>query len=71
MDYDSDTILVEPLISRAKTGLLRTIIKFYNNLTDHGLQPRLHILDNELSALIKYFISKSGTTHQVVLPGSQ
>ena len=46
-DYNSDTILAEPLTSRANTELLRAVTKLCEHLKDRGLQPHLHIIDNE------------------------
>ena len=36
-DYDSDTILEEPLTSRTKADLLRSIIKLYNHIMNCDL----------------------------------
>ena len=46
-EYDSDTILVESLTSRAETEILHTVTKLYDNLKERGLQPCMHILNNE------------------------
>ena len=56
VDYDSDAILVEPLTSRAEIELLRTVKKLYDHLKERDLQPHIHMLDNECSALMKKFI---------------
>ena len=68
-DYDSNTILSDPLTSRAKIELIRAVTKLYENLKERGLQPRLHMIDNECYALMKKFIRESGASHQLVPPG--
>ena len=69
VDYYSDAILAYPLSSRADTELLRTVNKLYQDLTVCVLQPLLHMLENERSTLMKYFIWEEGSTHQLVSPG--
>ena len=66
VDYDSDTILEQPITPRTETDLIRAITKLYKHIMDRGLQPHLYMLDNEWSALTKDFIRKSGATHQLV-----
>ena len=34
-----------------------------------GLQPNLHMLNNECSVTMKYFIREAGTKHQLLPPG--
>ena len=70
-DYDINYILAYPLTSHSKTELLHAITKLYKYLTDRGLQPGIHILDNEFSDLTKYYIIKDGGTHQLLTPGLQ
>ena len=67
-DYDSDTILEEPLTSRTKADLLRSIIKLYNHIMNCDLWPHLYMLENERSSLTEDFIRKYGATHQLVPP---
>ena len=57
-DYESDAILADPLTSCAKIELLHTVTKFYEHLKERGLQPSLHMLDNECSSLVKKFIKE-------------
>ena len=59
-DYDNDAILEEPLTSRANKELLCAVTKLYEHLKERILQPQLHMLDNECSALINKFIRESG-----------
>ena len=68
-EYDSDTILVESLTSRAETEILHTVTKLYDNLKERGLQPCMHILNNECSCLMHKFIREAGETQQLVPSG--
>ena len=65
-DYESDTILVELLISCARIDLIRAVTKLYEHLKERGLQPHLHMIHNECSTLMKKFIIEAGETHQLV-----
>ena len=67
-DYDSDALLELPLTSCAETELLCAVTKLYKHPKETGLQPRLHMLNNECSALMKKFIRELGETHQLVPP---
>jgi hypothetical protein len=69
-NYDSNAILVEPMKNRGDAEVLRAYKQLYNILTDHGLQPKLNILDNEASKAIKRAIQKTGTTLQLVKPNN-
>ena len=69
VDYDSDSILAEPLTSLSETEILRAITKLYKHIMVCGLQPHLNILDNYCSALMKYFIREAGDMRQLVPPG--
>ena len=54
--YDRYTILAYPFTSRDQIELLRAVTKLYEHLKERGLKQRLHIIDNECSALMKKFI---------------
>ena len=43
--------------------------KLYKHITNHFLQPRLHMLDNGCSSGMKYFIHWAGALHQLVPSG--
>jgi hypothetical protein len=69
-DYDSNSILVEPMESRSNYEALRAYKVLYTELTRHGLQPQLNILDNEASKAIKPAIMKAGANYQLVEPNN-
>ena len=58
-DYDSNTILVEPLKSKSATNHLTAIIKMYKFLQSRGIQPKICIIDNKCSKLVNYYIKNS------------
>ena len=66
--YDSNTIHAEPLIKL--TGVEFKIVhhKIHTLLNDRGLQPSLHILDNEFPNVIKTFMRKVNGKFQLIPP---
>jgi hypothetical protein len=66
--YDSSAILAEPLKSRSETELLRAFSKLHQYLTDRGLRPALHILDNECPKGLKTYIRNANATLQLAPP---
>jgi hypothetical protein len=46
-DYDSNSILTEPLKSRSETKMVRGYSKLHDFLTDRGLKPLLQKLNYE------------------------
>jgi hypothetical protein len=69
-DYDSNAILVEPMKNRSDAEALRAYQHLYGILTDHGLKPKLNILDNEASKAIKRGIRQAGADLQLVEPNN-
>jgi hypothetical protein len=69
-DYDSNAILVESMKNRSDHEALCAYEVLYGILTDHGLQPRLNILDNEASKAIQNAIRKTGANFQLVEPNN-
>ena len=67
-DQDSNAILVAPLKSQAERELLRSTEELYKHLTDRGLKPQIHMLDNECSQALKNFIRGAHVRHQLVPP---
>ena len=67
-DYDSNAIFVEPLKSRAATGIKNAWLKINMLLESRGRKPELHILDNECSAEFKYALTKNKIQYQLVPP---
>jgi hypothetical protein len=69
-EYDSNAILVEPMKNRGDAEALRAYRQLYGILTDHGLQPKLNILDNEASKALKRAIRQTGANLQLVEPNN-
>jgi hypothetical protein len=67
-DYDSNSILVEPMKNRSDEEALRAYSVLYTELTQHGLKPQLNIMDNEASKAIKAAVQKTGAKYQLVEP---
>ena len=66
-DHDSNAILVAPLKSRAERELLCATEELYKHLTDWGLKPQIHMLDNECSQALKHFIRGAHSRHQILV----
>ena len=67
-NFDSNSIHVKPLISRHDTDTIKAYEDIYNMLTQWGLKPQLHWLDNEASKALKRFIDKQQATYQLTPP---
>ena len=67
-DYDSNSILAEPLKSRNELELLRAYTKIHHDLTTRGLKPVLQILDNEAPGKLKRYMQNNNVTYQLVPP---
>jgi hypothetical protein len=68
-DYDSNSILVEPMRSRTGPCILAAFTVLHARLVAAGLRPQLHRLDNECSAALKTFLRDSDIDFQLVPPG--
>ena len=55
-DWDSNAILAYPLKSKSATKHLCTIKTLQQFLNKKGIHPKLHIIDNEYSQLVKEYI---------------
>ena len=64
--YDSNAILVKPLKNRSDKETLKAYDELYTKLTNSGLAPKLHVLDNEASTALKRQINKS--KHEPIIP---
>ena len=64
-NFDSNSIHVKPLKSRQVNDTIKAYKEIYNMLTQWGLKPRLHWLDNEASKALKKFIDKEKTKYQL------
>jgi hypothetical protein len=67
-DYDSATILAEPIKNRTDNELLRAYSKLHQYSTDQGLKPQLQKLDNKCSEALKQFMSHASVDFQLVPP---
>ena len=56
--YDTNSIMVRPLKNRSDETTLKVYEELYNELTNKGFQPKLHVLDNEASQALKNQIKK-------------
>ena len=68
-DYDSNSILVEPMRSRTGPCILKAFKLLHARLVTAGLRPQLHRLDNECSAALKQFLKEEAIDYQLVPPG--
>ena len=68
-DYDSNSILVEPMQSRTGPCILAAFQILHARLVAAGLRPQLHRLDNECSTALKTFLRDSDIDFQLVPPG--
>ena len=66
--YDSNTIHAEPLKNRTGIELKTSYHKLYNLLTNRGLKPSLHILDNECINMLKKFMREVNEKFQLIPP---
>ena len=56
-NFDSNSIHVKTLKSRHDHGTIKAYQEIYTMLTNRGLKPQLHLLDNEASTALKSFIT--------------
>ena len=66
--YDSSIIHAEPLKTRSGLDLTTEYQKLQSLLTNRGLRPHLHILDNECPNILKNFMREVNKIVQLVLP---
>ena len=70
VEIDSNAILVEPLKSRTDLELERAYIAMMLRLKRYGIEPRKHILDNEVSEAMRDIIrDKYNMEMDLVSPG--
>ena len=67
-DGDSNYIFAEPLPSRSAEQIFKAYNKIHQILLNRGLEPRLHITDNETSAQLRQFLTSRGVQYQLVPP---
>ena len=67
-NFDSNSIHVKPLKSRHNNDTIRASKEIYTMLTQWGLKPKLHWLDNEATKALKTFIAQEQTQYQLTPP---
>ena len=65
---ESNAIMVEPMRNRTSGEMLATYLTLVNRLKKAGIEPKLHILDNECSNKSKEAIRKNVGNYQLVPP---
>ena len=67
-NFDSNSIHVCPLKSCNDSDTIKAYEEIYSMLTQRGLKPQLHWLDNEASKALNIFITKEHTEYQLTPP---
>ena len=67
-EYNSNHIHGEPIKSRNAADLARAYEKVHKMFTPRGMNPQLHILDNECSNIFNNFMTKVDEKFQFVPP---
>jgi hypothetical protein len=65
-DYDSNSILAQPIKDRTAPALLRAFQVMEHELVARGLKPKLMKLDNEASKLLKRYLHQQDIIFQLV-----
>ena len=66
--FDSNTIHAEPLKTRSGLDLTTAYQKLHSLLTNRGLRPHPHILDNECPNVLQKIMREVNKKFQLVLP---
>ena len=66
--YDGNTILAEPLKNRSAPEMIRVWKKVNNTLASAGIEPKISILNNEISNEYKQTLQSKNITFQLVPP---
>jgi hypothetical protein len=69
-DYDSNSILAQPIKDRTAPELLKAFQVMEGELVARGLKPKLMKLDNEASKFLKTYLHQQDITFQLVPPYS-
>ena len=67
-NYDSNSIITEPLKSHSKHELVCAHYALHTHLSNRGLTPHFQILDNKCPDGLKKFMQNTGVTFQLVPP---
>jgi hypothetical protein len=68
IELDSNAILVEAMKNRSSTEMIRAYQVLVDRLRSAGIQPKMHLLDNECSADFKERIKLNKMEYQLVPP---
>ena len=67
-DHDSNATLTVPLKSKSAADHLQAITKIHSFLNSKGIFPKLHIMDNECSNIVKNYIKTSKHIELLLVP---
>ena len=67
-DYDSNTIHAEPLKNCSGPELLKGYTTIHNLLSERGLAPKIHYLDNKFPKVLQKFMTEEDERFQLVPP---
>ena len=67
-DHDSNTIHDEPMKNRSGPELLKSYTAIHNLLSERGLAPKIHYLNNECPTVLQKFMTAKDKRFQLVLP---
>jgi hypothetical protein len=68
-DFDSNSILAEPMKSRHATAIPNACKAVHAKLCNAGLRPQLQRLNNECSSILKECMTAQNVKYQLVPPG--
>ena len=66
--YQPNAILVRPMKSRSATCMVEAYKSVYDYLSDRGFKPKLNVMDNECSKVVKSYIKSQQVTLQLAEP---
>lgn len=67
-DTDSNYIFAEAMPSRTAYQILKAYTKVHTFLLSRGITPAMHIMDNEVSDLLRNYITQHNANYQIVAP---
>ena len=67
-DHDSSTIHAEPMKNQSGPELLKSYTTIHNLLSERGLAPKMHYLDNECPTVLQKIMTARDKRFQLVPP---
>ena len=67
-DYNSNTIHTEPMKNCSGKELLKVYTTIHNLISERGLAPKMHYLDNECPKVLQQFMTEKEERFQLVPP---